>query len=134
MKKKFKVIVPYLTLLDGDILEPSENGEFYTAEHSEEFDRTGANGESYTASVHSSVNFSSDYVKDLLKHGYIEEYSEDNFVNVFDEIDKLLSTYQKDLAEVNADKDSIPACLKVEKTTVLSNLIKVLTHLKSLKK
>ena len=131
--KKYKVIMPYLTLLEGDILEPSEDGKFYTSQHVEESNKTGVNGESYMAQVSSSVTFSSDYVKSLLENGYIVEEDE-TFVNVFDEIDKLLNMYAKELEDVEADKDAVPACLKVEKTTVLSNLIKVLTHLKNLKK
>lgn len=131
--KKFKVTQPYLSLLEGDILEPTEDGKFYTAEHSEEFDKTGVNGESFQASIRNTVCFSSDYVADLFKHGYIEEV-DDTFVNVFDEIDRLLNDYTNELNEVEKDKAEIPACLKVEKTTVLSNLIKVLTHLKGLKK
>ena len=131
--KKFKVLVPYSLLNEGDILEPNEAGSYYTAEHSEEFNKTGVNGESFSSSATCVVTFSADYVQSLLENGYIAEI-DDTFVNVFDEIDKLLNGYEADLKEVEADKDSVPACLKVEKTTVLSNLIKVLTHLKSLKK
>lgn len=131
--KKFKVIAPYSSLVEGDILEPSEDGRYYTAEHSEEFDKTGVNGETFSSSVSYTVTFSADYVKVLLENGYLEEVDE-KFVNVFDEIDNLLQGYQADLREVEEDKDHVPACLKVEKTTVLSNLIKVLTHLKNLKK
>ena len=131
--KKFKVLVPYSSLTEGDILEPSEDGRYYTAEHTEQFDRTGVNGETFSSSATYTVTFSADYVQVLLENGYLAEVSED-FVNVFDEIDNLLKGYEADLKEVEADKDAVPACLKVEKTTVLSNLIKVLTHLRNLKK
>lgn len=131
--KKYKVINSYFSLAEGDILEPSEDGKFYTAEHAEQFDKTGVNGETFSSSITNTVTFSADYVQVLLENGYLAEVSED-FVNVFDEIDNLLKGYEADLKEVEADKDAVPACLKVEKTTVLSNLIKVLTHLRNLKK
>lgn len=131
--KKFKVLVPYSSLCEGDILEPNEDGSYYTAEHSEEFNKTGVNGETFASSVSYTVTFSADYVNNLVENGYLEEI-DDTFVNVFDEIDKLLNMYENELKEVEADKDPVPACLKVEKTTVLTNLIKVLNHLKSLKK
>lgn len=131
--KKYRVIVPYSLLAEGDILEPSEDGKVYTAEHSEEFNKTGVNGETFSSSATYTVSFSVDYVYNLLENGYLEEVNED-FVNVFDEIDRLLKGYEEELKNVEADKDPVPACLKVEKTTVLSNLIKVLTHLRNLKK
>ena len=83
-----------------------------------------------------SLSISVDHAKELVKEGYLSEevVAQDKFINVFDEIDALLKQYNHDLDEVNQDKEEVPACLKVEKTTVLSNLIKVLTHLKNLKK
>lgn len=56
------------------------------------------------------------------------------FVNVFDEIDNMLDAYTKDLKNINTDMDNAPECLKVEKTTVLKNLIKTLNYLKNLRK
>lgn len=64
----------------------------------------------------------------------IEEKQNAPFVNVFDEINTLMDTYQDELNKLDADMANMPACLKVEKETVLNNLITVLEHLNSLRK
>ena len=73
-----------------------------------------------------------------LVFGYLEEVNENenktSFVNVFDEIDTLLEKYKKGMENLEEDMIGLPACVKVEKETVLSNLITLLEHLKSLKK
>ena len=45
-----------------------------------------------------------------------------------------MKVYRTQLDEVLAQNDNYPMCLKVEKQTVLSNMIKLLMHLNSLKK
>ena len=57
-----------------------------------------------------------------------------DFVNVFEEIDSLLEDYTIDLGNLDEEMADMPACLKVERKTVLDNLVTLLTHLKSLKK
>ena len=135
MSKTLKVITPFFTLGIGDILELSADGNFYEFKQEEKFGK-GSVDNSYESFFSTSLSISVDHAKELIEEGYLVEETvlQDKFVNVFDEIDNLLQQYKKDLEEVNADKDEVPACLKVEKTTVLSNLIKVLTHLKNLKK
>lgn len=136
MAKILEVITPFFTLEVGDRFELSKDGKNYVAESNEQFDRAGDNGESFVSSFESKFTICSEYAKLLIDEGLLKEVAEQEttFVNVFDEIDSLLKDYSNELKEVEKDKESIPVCLKVEKTTVLSNLIKVLTHLKSLKK
>ena len=40
----------------------------------------------------------------------------------------------KELKNIDKDMKDQPTCLKVEKTTVLNNMIKLLNHLKGLKR
>lgn len=136
MSKTLKVITPFFTLGIGDVLELSSDGNFYEFKQEERFGQNSADGTSdYESLFTTSLNISVEHAKELIAEGYLsEETTQDKFVNVFDEIDNLLQEYKKDLDEVNKDADEVPACLKVEKTTVLNNLIKVLTHLKNLKK
>lgn len=135
MSKTLKVITPFFTLGIGDILELSADGKYYEFKQEEKFGK-GSVDNSYESFFSTSLSISVDHAKELIEEGYLSEEAvvQDKFVNVFDEIDNLLQEYKGDLDEVNADKADVPACLKVEKTTVLSNLIKVLTHLKNLKK
>ena len=74
--------------------------------------------------------------KTLIKDGYLEvaTQEEKEFVNVFDEINNLLDKYKKGLETLNEDTAELPACVKVERESVLTNLITLLEHLKSLKK
>ena len=46
----------------------------------------------------------------------------------------MITTYQTDLANIDIDERNTPEALKVEKKTVLQNLIKALNHLKNLRK
>jgi hypothetical protein len=63
-----------------------------------------------------------------------ENEKNDKFVNVFDEIHDMLETYTEELSNIDEDMANQPACLKIEKETVLRNLINALSHLNSLKK
>lgn len=136
MSKTLKVINPFFTLNAGDVLEFSEEENVYKYEHDEQFNRSGANGETFNSSYCGTFKISPDYAKELIGEGYLTEEvdTSQKFVNVFEEIDNLLDKYVVELKKVENDEDAVPACLRVEKTTVLQNLIKVLTHLKSLKK
>lgn len=133
MTKELKVIEPFGIMEEDDILILSDNGEYVYTE-SEEISDSKDN--SVFASYSSSYSISKEYAEVLIKEGYLEEVSETHmdkpFVNIFDEIDELLKQYTDELNE--ADTQNLPAALKVERTTVLTNMIKLLTHLKSLKK
>ena len=137
MSKTLKVITPFFTLGIGDVLELSADGNYYEFKQEERFGQNSADGTSdYESLFTTSLNISVEHAKELIEEGYLSEEaaSQDKFVNVFDEIETLLNEYKKDLDEVDKDKDTVPACVRVEKATVLSNMIKVLTHLKNLKK
>lgn len=129
MTKELKVIEPFGIMDEGDTLTLSENGNYVYTESEEVND--GENSTMF-ASYNSSYEISEDYAKILLEEGYLEEVGDaKEFVNIFTEIDNLLAKYTK---ELNENVDKLPAALKVERTTVLTNMIKLLNHLKSLKK
>ena len=137
MSKTLKVITPFFTLGIGDILELTADGNYYEFKQEEKFGQNNVDGTAdYESLFTSSISISVDHAKELIAEGYLSEEidAKDKFVNVFDEIDTLLKEYTKDLDDVDKDKDTVPACVRVEKATVLSNMIKVLTHLKNLKK
>lgn len=132
MSKTLEVIKPFDILDEGDVFELTADGKYYVCEYNEE--NNAFEGISDFSSTYStSYKISVEYAKLLISAGILKATEEENaaFVNVFDEIDRLLNEYTKDLNNVD---DKMPTVLKVEKTTVLENLIKVLSHLKSLKK
>lgn len=138
MSKILKVIKKFYLLEIGDTLELSENGLEYTNVHNEELSESDETGSDISARFTSTYSISTDYAKLLIEEGYLAPYDEPeqtkSFVNVFDEIDTMLDTYNEELDNLDEDFADEPACLKVEKETVLRNMIKVLNHLNSLKK
>ncbi len=138
MSKILKVIKKFYLLEVGDTLELSEDGIEYTNVHNEELNESDEKGSDISARFTSTYSISTDYAKLLIEEGYLAPYDEPEtqkgFVNVFDEIDTMLETYNEELDNLDEDFADEPACLKVEKETVLRNMIKVLNHLNSLKK
>lgn len=133
MTKTLNVIRPFMHLVPGDTFELNEDGS-YTAKQHDEFTRTDDSGD-FKSSLTSEFTVSADYMKEMAEEGIVDmNEPKKPFVNVFDEIDKMLNTYTKDLKNIDSDMDNAPECLKVEKTTVLKNLIKTLNHLKNLRK
>lgn len=133
MTKTLNVIKPFMHLVPGDTFELNEDGS-YTAKQHDEFTRTDDSGD-FKSSLTSEFTVSADYMKEMAEEGIVDmDEPKKPFVNVFDEIDKMLNTYTKDLKNIDSDMDNAPECLKVEKTTVLKNLIKTLNHLKNLRK
>ena len=133
MTKTLNVIKPFMHLVPGDTFELNEDGS-YTAKQHDEFTRTDDSGD-FKSSLTSEFTVSADYMKEMAEEGIVDmNEPKKPFVNVFDEIDKMLNTYTKDLKNIDSDMDNAPECLKVEKTTVLKNLIKTLNHLKNLRK
>ena len=121
----------------GDTFEYSEDSKMYVSKHKEEFykmDREDV--DEIKSTYNSEFQISPDYAQELIDEGYLEEVTENEkpFVNIFDEIDTLLEKYEKNLATLEEDTIDLPACVKVEKETVLTNLVTLLKHLKSLKK
>uniref|UniRef100_A0AAU8BBN3 Uncharacterized protein n=1 Tax=Dulem virus 42 TaxID=3145760 RepID=A0AAU8BBN3_9CAUD len=112
----------------GDLLKKTEDGDY-------ELISEQTIGDS--AYVKTIFTLSSDYAEYLKNSGILEEVEEKTdkkFVNIFDEVSKLLSVYEKELSDIDLDMKDQPACLRVEKETVLLNMIKLLKHLNSLKK
>lgn len=133
MTKTLNVIKPFMHLVPGDTFELNEDGS-YTAKQHDEFTRTDDSGD-FKSSLTSEFTVSADYMKEMAEEGIVDmDEPKKPFVNVFDEIDKMLNTYTRDLKNIDSDMDNAPECLKVEKTTVLKNLIKTLNHLKDLRK
>lgn len=138
MAKTLRVINPFFVMEFGDTFEYDAKTGMYVSKHNEEFYKMddGSVNE-VKSSYNSEFQISEDYAKSLVDDGYLEEATElekPGFVNIFDEIDKLLAKYKKGLETVNEDCAELPACVKVERESVLTNLVTLLEHLKSLKK
>lgn len=137
MKKTLRVIDPFFTAEAGDTFVLDEDSNMYTLNHSEEFHRAGDEND-LDSTFSSTYSLSSGYAKELIEQGYLEEVGEDtkkrDFVNVFDEINNLIYQYSHELANLDEDLKDAPQCVKVEKTTVLTNMLRVLNYLKDLKK
>ena len=140
MTKILRVIEPFFVMELGDMFEYSEDSKMYVSVHNEDFYNNDNNSsvDSIKSSYSSEFQISVDYAKTLIKEGYLEEVPEaeknTNFVNIFDEIDNLLTKYKSGLKTIEKDMAELPACVKVERQTVLTNMITLLEHLKSLKK
>lgn len=133
MKKNLVVTKPFYTLSVGDTFEMNANGDYESVCNDEFSVTTADNTDEVYASLRSNCTLSPSFVDELVEHGYLEAVdTKKDFVNVFDEIDRLLATYTEDLE--NLDEENLPACVKLEKETVLNNMVKVLNHLGSLKK
>lgn len=138
MNKTLNVIEPFMYFEPGDVFECTEDGKNYVYEDSE---FTTVNNES-DGEMKTSYTFkfviSSKYAEELVKNGILEDpfatKNTEPFVNVFDEIDDMLTIYSNELKNIDKDMKDQPTCLKVEKTTVLNNMIKLLNHLKGLKR
>lgn len=138
MTDTLQVVESFLNLEPGDILTKTSDGKYYECSVSETTDSADEEN-SFVSSYKSSTKISSKYAEDLLKNGMLskvlaEKNEDKEFVNIFDEIDSLLDTYTKEKSSLDKKYAELPACLKVEADTVLSNMIKLLLHLKSLKK
>lgn len=136
MTKTLKVIEPFCTMSVGDKLELSKDGNNYEYSRSDEFNKIGKDGETYSSSFESTMKFSPAFVKELIRNGFLVEETTDKqeFVNIFTEIDNLLNHYTEELSSINTNMKGCQECVKLEKTTVLNNLITLLTYLKGLKK
>lgn len=135
MTKTLKVIDPFLRLDYGDTFELTADGQNYESSVEENFSDVRDDGSHYTTKYNGKFTISKEYAENMVKEGYLEEVKDKKeFVNIFDEIDNLIEKYGDELKNIEEDWANMPPCLKVEKTTVLENLITVLSHLKGLKK
>lgn len=131
------VIKPFYTLGVGDTLELSEDKQTYVASHTETMANSIDDGNDIYGSYSTALTISAGYAKELVEEGFLkcdDSAANKKFVNVFTEIDSLLNKYQYDLVHVDESCKDMPECVKVEKITVLNNVIKVLNYLKNLKK
>lgn len=137
MAKVLRVIEPFFDMDVDDTFVLSDDAKFYVFEKNEEFHTNSSEIEDLTSSLKSTFKISTKWAKQLVEDGYLEEVNEktnSKFVNVFDEIEKLLNAYQEELKLIPETMKESPECLRVERTTVLMNMIKVLSYLKTLRK
>lgn len=136
MAKTLRVISDFFDMTPGDTFEYDESRGMYVAERSEEFHRSDDSDSELRSIYSSSFAISEGYANELIQDGVLEDASDDSkrFVNVFDEIDNLTARYENELKNLNKDMKEFPECMKVERTTVLNNLLSVLDYLKGLKK
>lgn len=137
MTKTLRVIDPFFVMDLGDTFEYDEDAKMYVSKHKEEFYKTDDTSiNEVKSSYNSEFHISVEYAKTLIEEGYLEEVNDtkSTFVNIFDEIDTLLNKYKKGLETLENDTADLPACVKVERQAVLTNLVTLLEHLKSLKK
>lgn len=137
MAKTLRVISPFFVMELGDTFEYSDETKMYVSKHKEEFYKNDDTVNEIKSSYNSEFQISEEYAKSLIAEGYLEivpESEKSTFVNIFDEIDNLLVKYKSGLKTIEDDMADLPACVKVERETVLTNMITLLEHLKSLKK
>lgn len=138
MAKILRVIDPFFVMEIGDTFEYSEESKMYVSKHKEEFYKMDSEDvNEVKSSYNAEFQISTEYAQSLIKDGYLEEVIEDEkpaFVNIFDEINTLLDRYKSGLETLEKDTIGLPACVKVERESVLTNLVTLLEHLKSLKK
>lgn len=137
MKKILRVVEPFFTAELGDTFTFSDKTNLYESQTQEEFRKSDEDNE-VTSSYNATFSISKAYAQELIEDGYLEEVdtttTDKPFTNVFDEIKTLKEKYSSELSKLDEDMKLSPQCLKVERETVLSNLVKVLNHLESLKK
>ena len=129
------VVKPFFVMEVGDTFEKTEKGTYKSA-YSTEYASAEADGDEVSSSYNSTYEISESYAKSLIEEGFLVEEAKkkDKFVNVFDEIDAMKQQFQYELDHLDEDCEGIPACLKTEKLTVLTNLLTTLNHLSNLKK
>lgn len=138
MTKTLKVVKPFFVMEAGDTFELSENGKEYVSSYNQSNNAISESGNAIYSSYNSNYTISPEYANMLIEEGYLKAEkplnTKDTFVNVFDEITTMTEQFKEELSTIDEDMAEQPAILKVEKETVLRNMIKVLEHLNSLKK
>lgn len=138
MAKTLRVINSFFVMEVGDTFEFDNESGMYTANHSEEFHKTDDSNSDLRSLYESNFAISEEYAQELIEDGYLEEVTTDSksktFTNVFDEINRLIEKYEDEKDNLAEDMANMPECLKVERATVLNNVLSVLDHLKELKK
>lgn len=135
MTNTLKVVKPFFVMEVGDTFEKTEKGT-YKSVYSTEYASADAEGDEVSSSYNSTYEISESYAKNLIADGFLAEETKkaDKFVNVFDEIENMKKQFKYELDNLDEDYVGVPACLKTEKLTVLTNLLTTLDHLSNLKK
>lgn len=137
---KLKVIKNFDQMEVGDIYQFSDEENGYVCEVNRDDSYMDARtGSKYSAKSSYKNVISANYAQKLIDNGYLEYIEQqpkkqEEYVNVFDEMETLRSKYIKDLAELDENYKDQPACVKLEAETVLTNMTKVLTYLLNLKR
>ena len=143
MINTLKVVKPFyidnnLEVKANEIFEWSEDEGLYVNENTSVYNPDNNDEDTAKFSSTTKTYISIGYADRLLKYGFLKDAEDvkakDDFVNIFNEIENLKKEYTKQLDWLNEEYKDSPACLKVEKQTVLTNLINLLNHLGSLKK
>jgi hypothetical protein len=137
MEKTLRVIESFFVMEVGDTFTWDNDTQMYVAEHSEQFHKSDDSDSEVRSTYQSNFAISADYAKELIVDGYLEVVGAENkkiFMNVFDEISRLTNKYKDELKNLNEDMANMPECMKVERTTVLNNMLSLLDHLAGLKK
>jgi len=137
MEKTLRVIESFFVMEVGDTFTWDDNTKMYVAEHSEQFHKSDDSDSEVRSTYQSNFAISANYAKELIADGYLEVVGAENkkvFMNVFDEISRLTNKYEDELKNLNEDMANMPECMKVERTTVLNNMLSLLDHLAGLKK
>lgn len=133
MKDRLKIVNDYfLGVKKGEMLNKTSDGSYEFSRES----KTIHNGIQKKTEVR--VSISAEQAEDLIKKNILEEVDDDSnnnsHVNVFDEIERLIDVHKNELNSLDDKYKDSPLCMKVEAQTVLTNLIKILEYLFSLKR
>lgn len=139
MDKNLKVIKNFDQMEVGDIYNLSDDNKTYVCEINNADSyidaRSGATMKSNSSYKH---EISSAYADKLIELGYLapvtKKTDDVEYKNVFEEMKKLQEGYIEDLKNLDENYKDQPACVKIEAETVLTNMIKLIDHLLSLKK
>lgn len=139
MSKNLKVIKPFFVMEPGDTFEFSQEDNQYVSTYNVEYNEGDDTDTTVASKYTSEYRISTDYANYLIEKGYLEEVVEKTatdkpFINVFDAISNLLEDYNEELNRIPYEMADDPECLKVEKRSVLTNMITLLDYLNSLKK
>lgn len=140
MEKILKVVKPFFVMEEGDTFQYSDKDNMYVSSFSIENNEDSDDMIGVTSSYNSEYRISKEYAGVLVANGFLVEVHPTNkaektpFVNIFDKIENLLAAYTIELGNVDTDMEGFPECVKTEKRAVLTNLIKLLKYLNSLKK
>ena len=134
MDKVLKVKKSFLGVEVDDTFEYNKDENTYNCDKSNVYSYCGNND--CTIKSNYLVSISTNEANSFVEKGYLEPIKNDKnteHVNVFDKIGTMIDAYVADLNNIDEDMKDSPECMKVEKRTVLENLVKTLWSLKQYK-